>query len=130
MEPLSIEGTLRTPTVKFNYLAGKIEIKGRSIMDNAIGFYKPLYTWLEKYQANPQKHTEVNFQLEYFNTASSKCLVDIFKSLMAIYSARNQVVINWYYTEDDDDMADVGEDFQAIVNIPFNIIKIQDNSPA
>ena len=42
MEPISIEGTPKTPTVKFDAEQGIIEIKGRSIPENSIEFYKPL----------------------------------------------------------------------------------------
>ena len=42
MEPISIAGTPKTPTVHFDAGNGKIEIKGRSIPENSIEFYKPL----------------------------------------------------------------------------------------
>ncbi len=49
MEPISIEGTPKTPSVKFDAASGNIEIKGRSIPENSIEFYKPLVDWLEEY---------------------------------------------------------------------------------
>jgi len=42
MEALSIDGTAKTPSVKFDGQEGVIEIKGRSIPENSIEFYKPL----------------------------------------------------------------------------------------
>src|SRR6056297_4236983 len=97
MESISIEGTPKTPAVNFNAETGVIEIKGRSIPENSIEFYRPLVEWLEEYSENPQKLTTVNIQLEYFNTSSSKCILDVFKKLEAIKKARNEVIINWYY---------------------------------
>ena len=88
MEPISIEGTTKTPTVKFDAGSGKIEIKGRSIPENSIEFYKPLVDWLEEYAKNPMEKTAVNVQLEYFNTSSSKCILDVFKKLEAIHKAK------------------------------------------
>ena len=85
MEPISIEGTAKTPTVKFNSDQGIIEIKGRSIPENTVEFYKPLVDWLEEYKAGPLPKTTVNIQLEYFNTSSSKCILDVFKKLEAIH---------------------------------------------
>ena len=38
MESLAIEGTAKTPTVKFEAEQGLIEIKGRSIPENSIEF--------------------------------------------------------------------------------------------
>jgi len=126
MEPISIEGTPKTPTVNFSADTGKIEIKGRSIPENSIEFYKPLVDWLEQYSSGPYQLTEVNVQLEYFNTSSSKCILDVFKKLESIYKSGNEVVINWYYEEDDEDMLEAGEDYQSIIKIPFKMIEIEE----
>lgn len=126
MEPISIEGTPKTPTVNFNAGTGKIEIKGRSIPENSIEFYKPLVDWLEAYASSPAQLTEVNVQLEYFNTSSSKCILDVFKKLEVIFKSGNEVVINWYYEEDDEDMLEAGEDYQSIIRIPFKMIEIEE----
>lgn len=126
MEPITITGTPKTPTVHFDSGSGKIEIKGRSIPENSIEFYKPLVDWLETYLSNPAELTEVNIQLEYFNTSSSKCILDVFKKLEAIYKSGNEVVINWYYEEDDEDMLEAGEDYQSIIKIPFKMLEIEE----
>ncbi|HKL09379.1 MAG TPA: DUF1987 domain-containing protein [Bacteroidales bacterium] len=126
MESISIEGTPKTPTVDFNADTGIIEIKGRSIPENSIEFYRPLVEWLDDYSNNPQKLTTVNIQLEYFNTSSSKCILDVFKKLETIKKARNDVVINWYYEEDDEDMLEAGEDYESIIRIPFKMIEVVD----
>jgi hypothetical protein len=82
--------------------------------------------WLEKYAAKPQSSTNVNIQLEYFNTSSSKCILDVFKKLEAINKGGSQVVINWYYEEDDEDMLEAGEDYQAIINVPFKMVQVEE----
>ncbi|MBK8805919.1 MAG: DUF1987 domain-containing protein [Bacteroidales bacterium] len=126
MENISIEGTPKTPAVNFDYQKGLIEIKGRSIPENSIEFYKPMVDWLEKYASSPKEVTNVNIQLEYFNTSSSKCILDVFKKLETIHKADNKVVINWYYEEDDEDMLEAGEDYQSIIRVPFEMIEIED----
>ncbi|HOG19057.1 MAG TPA: DUF1987 domain-containing protein [Salinivirgaceae bacterium] len=124
MEPIKIEGSPKTPTVNFD-ASGKIEIKGRSIPENSIEFYKPLIDWLDQYLNNPAKMTNVNVQLEYFNTSSSKCILDVLKKLEAIYKAGNEVVVNWHYEEDDEDMLEAGEDYQSIIKVPFKMCEIE-----
>ncbi len=124
MEALSIEGTAKTPSVKFSGQEGVIEIKGRSIPENSIEFYKPLVEWLEEYSGAPLDLTQVNVQLEYFNTSSSKCILDVFKKLEAIHKGKNEVIINWYYEEDDEDMLEAGEDYESIIRVPFKMIEI------
>ncbi|OFX50265.1 MAG: nuclear pore complex subunit [Bacteroidetes bacterium GWA2_30_7] len=126
MESITIEGTPKTPSVNFDFNSGKVEIKGRSIPENSIEFYKPLVDWLEKYSSTPKGLTEVNVQLEYFNTSSSKCILDVFKKLETIHKSGNEVLINWYYEEDDEDMLEAGEDYQSIIRIPFKMIEIEE----
>jgi hypothetical protein len=126
MEPIIMEGTPKTPSVRFDAEKGVIEIKGRSIPENSVEFYKPLVDWLEQYSQVPAGKTEVNIQLEYFNTSSSKCILDVFKKLEAIHKARNEVVIKWYYEEDDEDMREAGEDYESIIRIPFEMIELED----
>ena len=126
MDPIKIEGTPKTPTVSFDADKGSIEIKGRSIPENSIEFYKPLVDWLEEYMKSPKEMTEVDIQLEYFNTSSSKCILDVFKKLEAMYKGGNEVVINWHYEEDDEDMLEAGEDYQSIIKIPFKMMEIED----
>lgn len=124
MESLLIEGTAKTPTVRFDGDSGTVEIKGRSIPENSIEFYKPLIDWLDRYALSPKPSTKVNIQLEYFNTSSSKCILDVFKKLENIHKSNHEVSINWYYEEDDEDMLEAGEDYESIIRIPFKMIEI------
>ncbi len=126
METIIREGTPKTPYVKLDGEKGLIEIKGRSIPENSVEFYKPLIDWLDKYGNVPLEVTNVNIQLEYFNTSSSKCILDIFKKLELICKKGSKVQINWYYEEDDEDMFEAGEDYQSIINIPFSMIEMED----
>ncbi|MBO7143090.1 MAG: DUF1987 domain-containing protein [Bacteroidales bacterium] len=125
MDSINIEGTPKTPTISFDANTGVIEIKGRSIPENSIEFYKPLVDWLDKFADVAQGVVNVNIQLEYFNTSSSKCILDVFKKLENLQNKnRAEVVINWYYEEDDEDMLEAGEDYQSILKIPFNMVEM------
>jgi len=126
MESLNIEGSAKTPTIKFEPATGKLLIRGRSIPENSIEFYKPLVDKLEEYAGSPQSTTNVDIQLEYFNTSSSKCILDVFKKLEAINAGSSEVVINWHYEEDDEDMLEAGEDYQAIINVPFKMVEMEE----
>ena len=64
-------------------------------------------------------------QLEYFNTSSSKCILDVFKKLENLHNKSvAEVVINWYYEEDDEDMLEAGEDYQSILKLPFKMVEV------
>ena len=126
MGKINLEGTNKTPKITFNEEDGVLELKGRSIPENSIEFYKPLVDALDDYSKNPKNLTRVNIHLEYFNTSSSKCILDIFKKLESIKNSGNEVNINWYYEEDDEDMLEAGEDYQAIIKVPFKMIEVQE----
>lgn len=125
METFLIEAGPKTPYVMLD-AAGYIELKGKSIPENSVQFYKQIFDWLDNYAANPKDSTKVLVQLEYFNTSSSKCILDIFRIMESIHnSGRSKVTIAWLYDEEDEDMMETGEDYQTIVKIPFTISKIQ-----
>ncbi len=127
MNKLEIIGSAKTPTVNFEPENGILEMKGRSIPENAIDFFKPIVDWLDEYSKQSKKITQANIQLEYFNTSSSKCILDIFKKLESINKQDDkEVIINWYYEEDDEDMLEAGEDYQSILKIPFKMIEIEE----
>lgn len=123
MEDLILEGTAKTPTIDFKS-SGELIIKGRSIPENSIEFYKPLIDWISNYSDNPKENTIVNIQLEYFNTSSSKCILDVFKKLESIDDS--SVSIKWYYEEDDEDMLEAGEDYEAIIDLTFEMIEVEE----
>ncbi len=123
MDNLRIEGSPKTPEVDFKQ-SGELLLKGRSIPENSVEYYAPLMSWIESYGSSPQPQTIVNVQLEYFNTSSSKCILDLFKKLESI--SGSDVKIKWYYEEDDEDMLEAGEDYDAIIDIDFEMIEVEE----
>ena len=124
MQSILIEGTHKLPSVHFDYVSGKLEIKGKSAPEDSLKFYKPLLDWIAEYKAQPQLRTEVNLNLEYFNTATSKCLTDVLKAIDAIYKAGNNITLNWFYV--DEFILEAGEDYQSFLNIPFKMIPVEE----
>ncbi|PKR80865.1 nuclear pore complex subunit [Brumimicrobium salinarum] len=126
MENINLEGTPKTPTVNFDATKGELELKGRSIPENSVEFYSSLNKWIEDYGKNPKAETQFNVKLEYFNTSSSKCILDLFKLLEGINGNGTDVKVNWYFEEDDEDMEEAGEDYQAIIPLPFKMIEVEE----
>ena len=126
MNSLLLEGTAKTPRINFSTKDGMLEISGKSIPENSIEFYQPVYNWLDEYGQLPNKTTILKIQLEYFNTSSSKCLLDIFRKLESLQkSLKSDVTIMWMYEEEDEDMLEAGDDYQTIVGVPFKLTKIE-----
>jgi hypothetical protein len=119
METIKIQGTEDTPKVILDKEKEVMEISGRSLPEDVASFYESVLTWLDEYAQNPNPKTIFNFKLVYFNTASSKLLLDILMKLEEIHEAGNNVIIRWHYPEDDEDMQEAGEEYADIVDVPF-----------
>ena len=126
MEKIFIEPTRVTPLINFDPEQGLLELKGRSSPENSIQFYQNLIDGLEEFSQNGQVDLIANFAFEYFNTSSSKCLFDVFKKLGKIGQSGKNVIINWFYEEDDDDMMEAGEDYSDLLDLDFNFMEIED----
>jgi hypothetical protein len=119
MENLIIEATSKTPRIFFDTNRGEFKISGRSIPENSCEFYKPVVDWLDKYTADPCEKTVLSVTLDYFNTSTSKMLLDIFKKMEFLHKKNHEVLIEWYYEEDDEDMQESGEDYASIIRAPL-----------
>ena len=127
MEDLIIEGTDKLPTVNMIAAEGLVELRGRSVPEDSMGFYKPILDWLREYSEGPAPKTKLVVALEYFNTSSSKFILDMFKRIEDIHTARkSEAVIEWHHEEEDWDMQETGEDYRSIVEVPFEIIEVDE----
>jgi hypothetical protein len=110
------------PEVNFDAVTGVCEIKGESYMEEAYKFYTPLLNWLREYTLTERKAVNFNVKLTYFNTNSSRLLLDLFDILKKSIDMGNMVQINWYYETDDPDIRDEVEDFEIETSLSINLI--------
>lgn len=125
LKNLKIIATEDAPYVFMDAEEGYFEIKGKSFPPDVRKFYKPVINWLEDYKNVGEKEMNVNLKLEYFNTSSSKLLLDILYKLEEIDQGGNKVIINWYYPEDDEEILDIGEEYDGLVDLFFRHISYQ-----
>ena len=121
MEPLKISGTDDTPEIILDRDIPVFSFAGRSLPEDAIGFYKPVMDWLENYFENPNPSSRFTFKLTYFNTASSKVIQDILLKLDNYAEAGNEIEMDWYYDRDDEDILESGEEYRDAVGFPVNL---------
>ncbi len=119
MDTIKILGTDDTPTVTLDAANDIFEISGRSLPEDVTAFYSPVLSWLDEYAASPNAKTVFAFKLVYFNTASSKLLLDILMKLEEIHDGGHEVVVRWYFPDDDEDMEEAGKEYAEIVGVPF-----------
>ena len=116
MTVLNLEGTEDTPKILLDKKNQIFELSGRSLPEDSAEFFQPVLDWLENYKSESLPSTVFTFKMEYFNTASSKLILDILSKLEEI----NGTMVEWYYHEDDEDMQEAGEEFSELVDVPFS----------
>lgn len=121
METIKILGTDDTPNVILDANNEIFEISGRSLPEDVGAFYEPILAWLDEYAQNPNPKTVFTFKLVYFNTASSKLLLDILMRCEHMKEDGADVVVRWCFPDDDEDMQEAGEEYADIVDVPFEM---------
>jgi len=122
MEKLRIEQTDDRPFVILDKENSRFEISGKSLPEDVIEFFLPVLNWLRNYKNEPAELTEFNFKLIYFNTASSKLILDILMILEEINEKGNKVVVKWHSMKEDEDMQEAGEEYEEMVDLTFEHI--------
>jgi hypothetical protein len=123
MKELKIPPTKTSPEILLTP-DGVIKIRGRSIHENSIDFFKPVMEWLNEYVKEPADVTCIDINLEYFNSASAKIIIKLLQQLSYVKLKNKKFIINWYYEEGDEDILERGEYFSSVLNLPFNYTRI------
>ncbi len=113
------------PEVVMDGSSGICEIRGESYMEEAYKFYTPLLKWLKEFTLEEGKPVTLNIKLTYFNTNSSRLLLDILDILKKYSDIGGQVNVNWYYEPDDPDVLEEVEDFKIETGLAINLQPLQ-----
>ena len=119
----TVKETKTTPFIQVD--KGEINIKGRSIPEDAFEFYEPVLDACKEYVEKPAKHTVINIHLDYVNSGSKKYLTNVLTVLEKSYLEGNGYEVNWTYDIDDEAMLDLGHDLKGIIKIPLSINKAE-----
>lgn len=114
-------GVYFIPTVNFSAETGVCELAGESFLEDTVEFYGPLIDWLKEY-IKTGKSLTFNFKLTYFNTSSSRSILDILNLLKSHEKAGGEVTVNWHYDERDIDMEEEIEDYMIESELEINMI--------
>jgi len=125
MNNLSVNSTKTTPQISFNAESGVLEVSGQSYPESAVEFYQPIMDWLNQFFSNSTKQVELNFKLNYFNTSSSKCILNILRLFEKAHAEGKPVKVNWYHHEADEQMQETGEEFAEHLTMPFKVISFK-----
>ena len=122
-----IEGTKDTPAIIFSQEKKQLTMSGYSYPENPVEFYRPVIELIDNFLANidEEKIFNITLQLSYFNSSSSKILIDIFDKLERIAMDGYTMNVNWMYRTGDESIEEYGSDFkEGLEYVNFNLIEI------
>lgn len=111
------------PNVNFDAKTGNCVIEGESFMDNTFEFYNPLIEWIIKYTEEIDMALTLKIRLTYFNTSTSRILLELLEVLRDYEESGGAVEVNWFCSEDDPDMRDEIADFESESGLKINVQK-------
>lgn len=120
MEYLRLEADKSTPFVELTP-NGEMIIRGRSIPEDPIAFYNPIIQMIPK--CNSKTFT-LEIHLDYMNTSSSKSILTLLETVKENFNSTN-ITIKWVYESDDDDMLEIGKDYESIIHLPIDFYELQ-----
>ncbi len=86
----------------------------------------PLFSHLDEYLQDLQDNEifTVNIELKYFNSSSSKMLMNLFDKLEnEVANNGKNIIVNWIYDPENDTIEEFGEEFQEDVDsLTFNLV--------
>ncbi len=132
MEIYKSQETASEPKVELDPNNHTILLEGESRPEDVTSFYAPIMEWLEEYESflksAGKDQTEINckFNLDYFNSASSKSILDIIEFLAAMQESISNcnIKVKWYFDPLDEDMKEAGEEFQMISQLTFTFHEV------
>lgn len=120
MNDISFAKTTTTPAISAQVTDGFLEIAGESYPENSVEFFQPIFQWLRDFMATQKRFLTVHFRMPYFNTSSSKCLLDILDMLQSYhYTSGGAVEVTWWYDEHDEDMLESGKELCDGLDLKF-----------
>lgn len=120
-------GVFFVPTINFNVESGVCEISGESYLEETLEFYEPLLQWIKEYTKQDNRPITFNFKLTYFNTSSSRCILDILYVLKEYQSRGGKVFVNWYYDGQDSDIEEEVEDLILETELNINLVPYEND---
>lgn len=123
MDNLDIQQTKYTMHVHFDAVTGEFNMVGNSYPEDANSFFDPIYQWLDQFIKNVKGEIQLHIRLNYVNSSSSKCFIDLFEILERYHLDGGKILVRWYYEEGDDEILDAGEELLEDMEFPYELIE-------
>ena len=114
--------TARMPGVSLDAENNAIIVEGEAYPEDVAVAFEPIIASISDSLANSGDTVmTVRFRLQYFNSGSSRKILEIIKTIDASETAHN---IEWLADPEDDEMIDHGNRFsRAVNNVAFTVVE-------
>ena len=124
MHDLFIAAERDKPEVDFKFSQHHLRLSGESFPENAMAFYGPLVAALMDYLGQTKDtNITVDIELRYFNSSSTKILLNVFRMFDQASTSGNTVTLNWRCDPEDDTIAEFGNDIaNDFITLKYNAV--------
>ena len=123
MDALIIKQQNNTIGVTLDKVSKRFVFEGRSLPENTVKFFEPIMKWLEEYKKAPAAETLIDMNFIYFNTSSAKIILEVLQEFENVKKEGSKVTVAWHYMEDDYDIKEAGEEYESMLDLPFEYIE-------
>ena len=115
--------TTSTPYILVDEEKSYMKLEGRCFHEKVGEFFMEINGWLDCYLATDFKIFTFDNELAYFNSSTTKLLLNLLLKLDSHASAEKEIIVNWITTSDNDIMIECGEDFKEDMSkLKFNLV--------
>jgi hypothetical protein len=101
-----------------------LQLSKRSVSPDPELIFNPLIDILNVY-FDSNETLICKIKLDYFNSSSSRSLLNLCKRLASQRKKGCKISVMWYHEKDDDDSREFGEDLQDLIEMPVELIEVE-----
>ena len=126
IQDIYISPTAHSPEVEFKFSNNCLRLCGESFPENAKAFYAPIFDALICYlKDGHQKTINLDFDLKYFNSATTRLIYKMFEYLSNSVNDFNHIINIIIHLEEGDDMI---HDFFQEMKKEYSNLNFQEKS--
>ncbi len=119
MEKWTIEPTDRSPRVILDRQDSVLLIEGRSYPEEGMDFFAPIVVRFRSIEESDNPIRVIHIRLEYYNSATTKAMADLFTALELSAKRGNEAKVIWEYEADDDGIEEDVAMFRETYKLEF-----------
>jgi len=115
--------TTSTPYVLIDEEKSYMRLEGRCFHEKVTEFFKEVNDWLDSYLASNFGVFTFDCAIDYFNSSTTKLLLNMLLKMDKHASAEKKIIVNWITTKNNSIIIECGEDFKEDMNnLEFNLV--------